>query len=92
MAHCKKLSVRIFLKSFNLQRAPNSRDSRSQIKVIICNSVKWRLKVSGGVPLFRDHPLPVSLDAHLITSFVEANELIKTAFLMMSNSTSGFEI
>ena len=43
-------------------------------------SVKWGLKVFGGVALFRDPPLPVLLQALLVAHVLEVSELIKTLF------------
>jgi len=44
------------------------------------NTVKWGLKVVGGVALFRDPPLPVPLDALFMAHVLEVAELIKTLF------------
>ena len=46
----------------------------------IWNTVKWGLKVFGGVELFRDPPLPLQLDALLMAHVFEVVELIKTLF------------
>ena len=42
--------------------------------------MKWGLKVVGGVALFRDHPLPVPLDALFMARVLEVGELIKMLF------------
>ena len=44
------------------------------------NTVKWGLKIFGGVALFLDLPLPVPLDALLMAHVLEVGEVIKTLF------------
>ena len=44
------------------------------------NTVKWGLKVFGGVALFLDLPLPVPLDALFMAHVLEVGEVIKTLF------------
>jgi len=46
----------------------------------IWNTVKWGLKVLGGVALFRDPPIPVPLDAMFMARILAVDELIKTLF------------
>ena len=56
----------------------------------IWNTVKWGLKVFGGVALFRDPPLPVPLDALFMAHVLETkSERLYNGVMLKISPTKG---